>query len=58
MPKHSINDSAMKKAPMKILNLPFEATFRLQVRSSYIPLVRGEIKNEKCPMHAFSGKRS
>merc|ERR1712141_64046 len=32
VPKHSINDSAMKKAPMKILNLPFEATFRLQVR--------------------------
>ena len=31
MPKQSINDSAMKKAPMKMLNLPFEATFRLQV---------------------------
>merc|ERR1712045_907189 len=32
VPKQSINDSAMKKAPMKMLNLPFEATFRLQVR--------------------------
>ena len=31
MPKQSINETAMKKAPMKMLNLPFEATFRLQV---------------------------
>ena len=31
VPKHSINESAMRKAPMKVLNLPFEATFRLQV---------------------------
>lgn len=31
VPKHSIHESAMKKAPVKVLNLPFEATFRLQV---------------------------
>merc|ERR1712045_197264 len=32
--KHSINDTAMKNAPNKVLNLPFEATFRLQVCST------------------------
>ena len=41
MPKQSINDSAMKKAPMKMLNLPFEATFRLQV---------GDIKKTGTPL--------
>lgn len=35
LPKHSINESAMKKAPVKVLNLPFEATFRLQVRLNF-----------------------
>ena len=33
--KHSINDTAMKNAPNKVLNLPFEATFRLQVSGNH-----------------------
>merc|ERR1711963_224243 len=32
VPKNKINESVVKKAPMKILNQPFETTFRLQVR--------------------------
>ena len=31
VPKNKINESVVKKAPMKILNQPFETTFRLQV---------------------------
>ena len=31
LPKNKINESVVKKAPMKILNQPFETTFRLQV---------------------------
>ena len=37
VPKHSINDTVMKNAPNKVLNLPFEATFRLQVCNFEIP---------------------
>ena len=32
VPKNRINESVVKKAPMKVLNQPFETTFRLQVR--------------------------
>ena len=41
VPKHSINDSAMRKAPMRVLNLPFEATFRLQVRVFFLSSLYG-----------------
>ncbi|TRY79090.1 hypothetical protein TCAL_12620 [Tigriopus californicus] len=32
MPKHRVNDSIVRKVPMKMVNQPFETTFRLQVR--------------------------
>eukprot|EP00095_Tigriopus_kingsejongensis_P002612 maker-scaffold302_size216161-snap-gene-1.12 protein:Tk02612 transcript:maker-scaffold302_size216161-snap-gene-1.12-mRNA-1 annotation:"cordon-bleu 1" len=32
MPKHRVNESIVRKVPMKMLNQPFETTFRLQVR--------------------------
>ena len=37
--KHSINDTAMKNAPNKVLNLPFEATFRLQVSGIHLIVI-------------------
>lgn len=51
--KHSINDTAMKNAPNKVLNLPFEATFRLQVSGSH--LCDWKFSNEI--LHLFSMSR-
>ena len=36
VPKNRINESVVKKAPMKVLNQPFETTFRLQVRETVL----------------------
>ena len=34
LPKSQIGDNIVRKPPMKMLNQPFEKTFRLQVRST------------------------
>ena len=39
VPKNKINESVVRKAPMKILNQPFETTFRLQVRQHVYALL-------------------
>ena len=53
VPKHSINESAMRKAPMKILNLPFEATFRLQVRICWMCCTHWCFKLPKVAMNSL-----